>query len=156
MAGGSAPGERRGGRTKGTPNKVNAATRERIEREADPIGFLCRVANGEPIDAAPVKEGEDAVTVRPTLDQRLSAAQTLARKIQPDAKDTPISLDLPVFEKAEDMVSAMAAVVSAVAGGRITPSEAQAVASVVETQRKVIETVEIERRLDALEERAQR
>ncbi len=29
-----------GGRTKGTPNKVTQAARERIERDGDPIGFL--------------------------------------------------------------------------------------------------------------------
>ena len=112
MAGkGSPRGVRQGGRRKGTPNKASAATRERIERDADPIGFLCRVANGEEIEAAPTKDAEEVVKVRPTLDQRLTAAQTLARKIQPDAKDTPISLDLPAIEKTEDMVAAMAVVV---------------------------------------------
>jgi hypothetical protein len=34
-----AKGIRIGGRQKGTPNKVNVATRERIMREADPIAF---------------------------------------------------------------------------------------------------------------------
>lgn len=29
-----------GGRKKGTPNRASAVTRERIESEADPIGFL--------------------------------------------------------------------------------------------------------------------
>ena len=80
-----ANGRKTGGRQAGIPNKATAATRERIEREADPIGFLCRVANGEEIEAAPERESGALAKVRPTLDQRLSAAQTLARKIQPDA-----------------------------------------------------------------------
>ena len=39
------------------------------------------------------------------------------------------------------------------ATGEITPEEAQVMASVIEVQRKAIETTEIEARLNALEER---
>ena len=48
-----------GGRRMGTPNKDNAATRERIENEADPIGFLCRIVRGEEIECTPAKEAAD-------------------------------------------------------------------------------------------------
>ena len=41
-----------GGRKRGVANKVTAATRERIEREADPIGLLARIVRGEAIEAA--------------------------------------------------------------------------------------------------------
>ncbi len=150
-----AKGQKTGGRKTGTPNRVNAATRDRIEKDADPIGFLCRVVNGEKLKAAPAKEGTAEVDIYPTLDQRLSAAQTLARKVQPDVKDTPIRIELPKISTAKDMASAIAVVVSAVAKGDITPSEGQAVASVIEAQRKVIETSEIEARIAALERKAQ-
>ena len=64
-----------GGRKKGTPNRANAATRERIENEADPIGFLCRVNRGDDVDGA-----------IPTLEQRMNAAKILAGKVVPDLR----------------------------------------------------------------------
>ena len=45
-----------------------------------------------------------------------------------------------------------ATVVGAVSRGAITPSEGQALASLIEVQRKAIETVEIEQRLAAVEQ----
>ena len=82
--GGSKPGERRGGRKKGTPNKVTASTRERIEKEGDPVGFLCRVVKGLKIN------GE-----KPTLDQRKDAAKKLIDKTVADLKaiDVVATLD---------------------------------------------------------------
>ena len=52
----------------------------------------------------------------------------------------------------QDVLQAIATVVSAVARGTITPSEGQALASLIETQRRAIETVEMEQRLAAVEQ----
>ena len=35
-----------GGRQPGTPNKVNLEVRNRIEAEADPVGFLIKIVKG--------------------------------------------------------------------------------------------------------------
>ncbi len=148
------PKKRRGGRQKGTPNKVTAATRERIEKEADPIGFLCSIVQGEALKVAPAKNGAEQVEMYPTMDQRLSAAQALARKVQPDAKDTTIQIDLPELKAADDAVAAAAAVLAALARGEITPNEAQAVSAVVESFRRAIETEDLEKRIAELERRA--
>ena len=64
-----------GGRRKGTPNKINVATRSRIEAEADPIGFLCGIIRGRDVDG-----------VAPTLEQRMNAAKILAGKVLPDLR----------------------------------------------------------------------
>ena len=144
-------GERTGGRQKGTPNKASVATWDRIESEADPIGFLARVMNGQPIEASPSKQGEDSVQVFPTLDQRLTAASQLSRWMPPPPRVRPINLALPSLTHAEDMATSMAAVVEAMACGEITPDEAKAVAEVIEIQRRTIETGEHERRLAAIE-----
>ena len=144
-------GERTGGRQKGTPNKASVATWDRIESEADPIGFLARVMNGQPIEASPSKQGEDSVQVFPTLDQRLTAASQLSRWMPPPPRVRPINMDLPSLTHAEDMATSMAAVVEAMACGEITPDEAKAVAEVIEIQRRTIETGEHERRLAAIE-----
>ena len=83
----------------------------------------------------------------------LRAAEILLRRLWPERKGRPISLDLPVLETPEDLVKAMAAIVQAVASGDVTPEEGAAVAAIVETHRRAIETDELERRLAALEAR---
>ena len=75
-----------GGRAKGTPNKDRAATVERIMREADPIGFLAKVTRGDRMEAAPEPGAKKRSWWYPTGDQRISAAQTLAKKVLPDLK----------------------------------------------------------------------
>ena len=58
---------------------------------------------------------------------------------------------MPKVETAEDAVKAIGAIMAAVAGGQITPSEGQILGTIVDNFRKVIETHEIEKRLTALE-----
>ncbi len=99
MAGGSKPGEHRGGRKKGTANKVSATTRERIEKEADPIGFLVNIVNGEPIEVANPSDSSNTVTVYPNYEQRQDAAKTLAKKVLPDMKAVEHSGELAVLHE---------------------------------------------------------
>ena len=75
-----------GGRARGTPNRDRTATIERIQKEADPILFLCKVCRGDRMEAAPEPGAKKRTHWFPTADQRITAAQTLARKIMPDQK----------------------------------------------------------------------
>jgi hypothetical protein len=131
---------------------VTLATRERIESEADPVGFLISVSRGESIACAVMRNSKERVEVLPTLDQRMSAAGMLSRKISPDAKDNPIRLPLPSLKTAADVLAALDVVAGAMSRGEITPGEAQIVANVLDMKRKAIETVDIESRLVALEQ----
>ncbi len=74
------------GRKRGTPNKDRAATIEKIMRQADPLDFLCKVCNGDRMSAASEPGAKSKTWWYPTGDQRISAAQTLARKVLPDMK----------------------------------------------------------------------
>ncbi len=85
-----------GGRVRGAPNKITATTRERIEKEADPIGFLVNIVNGEPIEVANPADSSSTVTVYPSYEQRQDAAKTLARKVLPDMKAVEHSGELDV------------------------------------------------------------
>ena len=88
-----------GGRKPGTCNKDRAATIEKIMREADPLLFLCKVARGDRMSAAG-EPGESKKTWWiPTGDQRISAAQTLARKVLPDMKAVEFSGDAPMISR---------------------------------------------------------
>ena len=82
---GKVPGS---GRKPGTPNRDRAATIEKIMREADPLLFLCKVARGDRMSAAAEPGVRKKTWWIPTGDQRISAAQTLARKVLPDMKAT--------------------------------------------------------------------
>ena len=148
---GSKPGERRGGRQKGTPNKSSAATWQRIHNDADPIGFLITIMNGEGVESGSIKDGTDSDLIVPTLDQRLNASSQLSRWMPPPPRVRPIAMDLPDMNEPSDMVATMTSVISAMAQGEITPDEAKAVADVVEIQRRVIETESLENRITALE-----
>ncbi len=80
------------------------------------------------------------------------AMRLCMERIYPPRKERPVTFDIPKMESAADAVNVMGAVLEAVASGELTTSEAQAVAGVIETFRRTIETSEIEKRLAALEE----
>ena len=142
-----------GGRAKGVPNKATADTRVRIASEADPIGFLISVAKGDQVKARSSSDEAKVAKLYPTLEQRMHAAGVLARKIAPDAKDSPIRLALPPITTAADVLTALDLVAGAMVRGEITPGEALAISSVLETKRRAIETADLGRRVAALEDR---
>ncbi len=100
-------------------------------------------------------DGADVVraVIERAKDGEVQAARIVLDRILPIRKGRAVEIDLPVLETAGDVVAGIGAVARAMATGEITPEEAQVMASVIEVQRKAIETTEIEARLDALEER---
>jgi hypothetical protein len=57
---------------------------------------------------------------------------------------------------AADVVAALGAILAAVSRGELTPDEGGMITGLLETKRKAIETVELEGRIAALEQRAAR
>ena len=102
-------------------------------------------------------DGEAEVLTRKAVEMALAGDTTALRlcleRLAPPAKDKAITVALPALAGPADASAAMSAVVGAMAAGEITPSEAAAIAGVVETYRRTIETVEIDARLAALEAR---
>ena len=118
------------GRPKGSRNKATLAAERLLEGEAEGITRVC-------IDRA---LGGDMTAIRLCMD-----------RIYPPRKDRPLGLNLGYLETPSDLTSAMSEVFSALGRGEITPTEAQAVAGLVETSRRSFETRDIEQRLAALE-----
>ena len=85
----------------------------------------------------------------------MTAARLILDRICPAPKGRAIQFDLPNITSLADLGSATAAIVSEMAAGKLTPDEASTVAGVLEFKRKALETLEIERRLAALEQREQ-
>ena len=67
-------------------------------------------------------------------------------------KQASIEVGLPDTSTADGITKALAAVVGATARGELTPGEAQALSSIIEVQRKTLETAELETRLQRLEQ----
>ena len=79
------------GRAKGTRNRDRTVTIERIQREADPILYLCKISRGDRVSAAPEPGAKKKTWVFPTIEQRTVAALALARKVLPDMKAVEIA-----------------------------------------------------------------
>jgi hypothetical protein len=82
------------------------------------------------------------------------AAALLLARTWPRRRGRPVHLDLPSVADTGGLVVAQAAVVAAMAKGEISPEEASAVAGVLETQRRAIETNDHELRIQELEGQA--
>ncbi len=86
-------------------------------------------------------------------DGDMTAARIVLDRIAPARKGRPVEFELPAIEEPGDLIPTIEAVVSAMATGELTPDEASAVAAVIDVKRRTMETVDIERRIAALEQR---
>jgi len=134
--GGARPGA---GRPKGSVSKrhvemLAAAVSEGIT----PVEYMLKVLRDENADAK----------------ARAWAAEKAAPYIHPRPAPLarPIEIDLPDTSTIEGISAALNKITQAVATGTITTAEAQGLVSIVESQRKVIETGEMIDRIAALEE----
>ncbi|KQT56116.1 hypothetical protein ASG52_24580 [Methylobacterium sp. Leaf456] len=122
------------GRPKGTLNRTTLAMQALLDGEAE---ALTRKA----IEMA---QDGDAVALRMCLDRLL-----------PVRKDRPVMFDLPTITTTADITKATAAVLTAVASGEITPSEAADIGRAVEAHAKTIEVRDLQDRIERLEARSQ-
>jgi Family of unknown function (DUF5681) len=80
-----------------------------------------------------------------------TAMRLCIERLAPVRKGRPITFDLPEIETASDISKALGAIAKSMAAGELTPDEAGTVATVMEADRKAIETVELEERVRRLE-----
>lgn len=96
------------------------------------------------------KEITDAVVAAAKAGD-LTAARMILDRLAPPAKERPVSLALPDTGTAEGVSAAQQAILQAVAAGDLMPGEGTALAGIVETRRRALETQELESRVTALE-----
>ena len=125
-------GEGNAGKPRGARNKTTQAVAALLEGEADK---LTRKA------------------IEMALEGDMVALRLCLERIHPPRKDAPVPFELPPMSGAESAAQAMGALLQGVAKGYLTPSEAGALASLVEGYRKTLETTDLEQRLTALEEK---
>lgn len=83
----------------------------------------------------------------------MTAAKIVLDRIAPARRDNPVRFAMPPVESASEASTVMAALLAAVAGGDVTPGEAEQVAKIVQTYVSTLEASEFETRLAALEKR---
>lgn len=118
------------GRPRGSRNKTTIAAMEMIHSYSEP---LIRKAISMAL------QGDTAV-MKPLLD-----------RIVPVARETPVSVGRVRWATIEDLTKAGESVLARVASGDLLISEARGLAELIDGQRRVLETEELERRIRALE-----
>ena len=83
----------------------------------------------------------------------MQALKMLIEQLTPVRKDRAVKLDLPKIQSAQDIINVMGLIVENVGKGELEPEQAKTLATILEINRKSIETAEIEERLLALERR---
>src|SRR5712671_2959855 len=118
------------GRPKGSRNKATIALQEMLDGHGEAITKKC---------ALMAMQG-DATALRLCMERLL-----------PPRKDQPVRFKVGPVTTAAEVAAAVSALLQAVGGGQLTPAEGQMIAAILEGRRRVIETEEHERRLQALE-----
>jgi len=100
-------------------------------------------------------EGDLQEVLSKVLDKAKSGDMTACRmildKVLPNAKDRAINLNLVDINNLSDIASAQHKIIDAVFSGDITPNEGEKISSIIESRRRVIETVDLETRITLLE-----
>jgi len=126
------------GRKKGTPNRKSVEVLAgAIGAGKSPVEFMLEIMRDEAQD----------------MKDRTWAAEKAAPFVHPRPAplQRPINIKIPAIKGADDIPAAISAVMAAIGAGDISPGEAQSVVSIIEAQRRAIETGEIVKRLEALE-----
>jgi len=118
------------GRPKGSRNRASIAVDTLLDGEAEKLTRKC---------------------VEWAMDGDSVAMRLCMERICPPRKDHPVTFEMPAMKTASDSVAVMGSLLSALADGAVTPSEASAISGIIETFRKTIETSELEERIQVLE-----
>ncbi len=121
------------GKPKGTRNKATLAVEALLDGEAE---VLTRKA------------------VELALEGDVTALRLCLERLCPPRKERPLeagAVRLPTL-KPENMAEASAAIVRAVVGGRLDPTQGESLAKLLEQHRKALELQDIEQRLTAIEQ----
>jgi Family of unknown function (DUF5681) len=122
-----------GGRPKGSRNKATLVLESLLDGQAEALT-------------------QKAIEIALTGD--MAALRLCLDRILPARKDRPVTFEMPAIESAADAKTASAALLTAVAAGSLTPSEAAEIAKLVDAYLKAIETSEVLARLEKLERRS--
>ena len=82
-----------------------------------------------------------------------TALRLCMERLLPPSKHSPVRFNFPPIATAAELAHAHATMLGLFSRGQVTPAEAETINNLLETRRRVLETKELEARLDALEQR---
>jgi hypothetical protein len=125
----------------------------------NPAGKKPGTRNRKTVLMEALRDGEDITVARVVLDKALAGDAVAARfclgLLSPKPRGRAIALDLPEEARAGDVVAAFDATLAAMACGDITPEEALIITRVLDGRRRALETLALERRVDAADDRGE-
>ena len=128
-------------------------------QSGNPSGRPRGARNRTTLAAETLLDGEAENITRKAIQSALEgnciALRICMDRIVPPRKDRPIHFELPAIRSANDATKASAALVAAVAEGKLTPSEASELAKLIDTCVRSIEATDFEERLVKLEQAKQ-
>jgi len=100
-------------------------------------------------------EGEARALTRKAIDLALEGDTTALRlcleRILPQRKSRAVTFEVPRIGRVEDLAGAIGSIFQEVAGGRLRLDEGAALVGMLESKRRAMETIDLEKRLQALE-----
>ena len=128
------PGNKFGrGRPKGSRNRSKAPGQALLEQHEEAVARKC---------------------ILRALEGDVRALRLCMERINPARRDSYVRMNLPSIATVKDVEQANAKVVKAVGAGKITPTQGQIVSGILDSRRRVIETVELQERIEKLEQDA--
>jgi hypothetical protein len=122
----------------------------------NPAGKKPGTRNRKTVLMEALRDGEDIAVARVVIDKALAGDAVAARfclgLLSPKPRGRAIALDLSEDARAGDVVAAFDATLAAMACGDITPDEALIITRVLDGRRRALETLALERRVDAADE----
>jgi hypothetical protein len=140
------------------PSKIGRQADGRFApgNNANPTGRPLGSKHKATIAVEALLEGEAEKLTRKAVELALAGDTTALRlcleRLAPPAKSRRVKFNLPPLESPADILGEFGAVTEAMAAGELALDEAAAVVGILEARRKTLETVELERRLAALEQ----
>jgi|HubBroStandDraft_6_1064221.scaffolds.fasta_scaffold160113_2 hypothetical protein len=119
------------GRPKGSRNKTTRKMHEMLDRYLEPITqkLISMALKGDP-----------------------GALRLCVERLFPAQRDGYVQIPLPRINGIADIQAAQGKVMQAIAGGQITPMQGEILSGILEDRRRSIETVEMEARIEKLEQ----
>ena len=137
------------------------------KQERGPDGHFRKGHSGNPAGRAPgcrnhatqmaevLLDGEVEALTRKAVELAMEGDTTALKlcleRIVPRRKSRAVTFDLPRIDRVEDLGNAIGSVLQEAADGRLFLDEAAAFIGMMETRRKVMETIDLEQRIQALE-----
>jgi hypothetical protein len=131
------------------------STRFKPGESGNPAGKPKGTRNAATLALESLLDGEAEALTRKAVEMGLAGDITALRlcldRILPPRKDRPVTFTLPEIKSAQDAASVVSAVLTAVAAGELTPTDAAEIGKLIDSYVRAFETAELADRLERLE-----